>query len=34
VKRFAAVADAMKAAFAAYRDEVRSGKFPTREQSF
>ena len=34
VKRFASVADAMRAAFAAYRDEVQSGAFPTKEQSF
>ena len=34
VKRFASVGDAMRAAAAAYRDEVRAGKFPTAEQSF
>ena len=34
VKRFASVGDAMRAAVAAYRDEVRSGNFPTAEQSF
>jgi len=34
VKRFASVGDAMRTAVAAYRDEVQSGKFPTKEQSF
>ncbi|MFA5189704.1 MAG: 3-methyl-2-oxobutanoate hydroxymethyltransferase [Verrucomicrobiia bacterium] len=34
VKRFASVGDAMRTAIVSYRDEVRSGKFPTAEQSF
>lgn len=33
-KRYAALADQIRAALAAYRDEVRDGRFPTEEQSF
>ncbi len=33
-KRYAALADQIRAALAAYRDEVRDGRFPSEEQSF
>lgn len=33
-KRYARVADQVRQALAAYRDEVRGGSFPTEEQSF
>jgi 3-methyl-2-oxobutanoate hydroxymethyltransferase len=33
-KRYAAVADQVRQALTAYRDEVRDGRFPTEEQSF
>jgi 3-methyl-2-oxobutanoate hydroxymethyltransferase len=33
-KRYAAVADEVRRALAAYRDEVRAGAFPTEEHSF
>ena len=33
-KRYAALADQIRQALAAYRDEVRGGSFPTEEQSF
>jgi len=33
-KRYAFLAEAMREALGEYRDEVRSGEFPTQEHSF
>ena len=34
VKRFASIGDAMKQAFAAYVEEVKTGRFPAEEHAF